>query len=117
MFNLQVGSKREELRYLFVNGSGIDMFNSQVFATAFIGINISSSIVSFILIVGLVTLVTLPFTFELTWRVIWSYAGTILLTFVLPAVIKFLSTKILKGCIFGPTFIKTRAGDSPAVIA
>ncbi|CAK9053361.1 Hypothetical protein (Fragment) [Durusdinium trenchii] len=83
-----------------------------VFATAFIGINISSSIVSFILIVGLVTLVTLPFTFELTWRVIWSYAGTILLTFVLPAVIKFLSTKILKGCIFGPTFIKTRAGAS-----
>lgn len=81
-----------------------------VFATAYIGINISSSIVSYILIVALVTLVTLPFTFALTWRVIWENLGTILVTFVLPKILNFILMKLTKKCIFGPTFIKSRAG-------
>lgn len=83
-----------------------------VFATAYIGINISSSIVSYILIVALVTLVTLPFTFALTWRVIWENLGTILVTFVLPKILNFILMKLTKKCIFGPTFIKSRAGAS-----
>ena len=83
-----------------------------VFATGFIGINISSAIISYILIVGLVTLVALPFTFELTWRVIWGYVPTILVAFVLPAVISFVQMKALKKFLFGGTFIKTRAGAS-----
>ena len=82
-----------------------------VFATGFIGINISSSIISYILIVGLVTLVALPFTFELTWRVIWDYVPTILVAFVLPAIISFVQMKALKKCLYGGTFIKTRAGE------
>ena len=82
-----------------------------VFATGFIGINISSAIISYILIVGLVTLVALPFTFELTWRVIWDYVPTILVAFVLPAVISFVQMKALKKFLFGGTFIKTRAGQ------
>jgi prepilin signal peptidase PulO-like enzyme (type II secretory pathway) len=76
-------------------------------------INISSSIVSYILIVALVTLVTLPFTFALTWRVIWENLGTILVTFVLPKILNFILMKLTKKCIFRPTFIKSRAGHPP----
>jgi len=83
-----------------------------VFATTFIGINISSAIVSYILIVGLVTLILLPFFFALTWKVIWRSVPYILTTFVVPKIISFVSMKICKKCIFGPTFIKTRAGAS-----
>ena len=56
------------------------------------------------------TLVTLPFTFALTWRVIWENLGTILVTFVLPKILNFILMKLTKKCIFGPTFIKSRAG-------
>ncbi|CAJ1433594.1 unnamed protein product, partial [Effrenium voratum] len=83
-----------------------------VFSTTFIGINISSAIVSYILIVALVTLITIPFTFELTWQVIWNALPTILLTFVLPKILTIISMKIFKKCLYGGTFIKTRAGAS-----
>ena len=81
-----------------------------VFSTGFIGISISSAIVSYILIVGLVTIILLPFCFSLTWNVIWRQLPTIIFTFVIPKIISFVSMKICKKCLFGPTFVKTRAG-------
>lgn len=83
-----------------------------VFATGYIGINISASIVSYILIVAVVTVILLPFCFSLTWNVIWRNVPMIITTFVIPKIISFVSMKLFKKCLFGPTFIKTRAGVS-----
>jgi len=83
-----------------------------VFATGYIGINISASIVSYILIVAVVTVILLPFCFSLTWNVIWRNVPMIITTFVIPKIISFVSMKLLKKNLFGPTFIKTRAGAS-----
>lgn len=83
---------------------------SLVAANSFIGVYISSTICSYILIVGFVTLVALPFTFELTWRVILSSLIPVLLLFVLPNLLAQLTVKICKKSLFGRTFIKSRAG-------
>lgn len=85
---------------------------SLVAANAFIGIYISSTIVSYILIVGFVTLVAFPFTFELTWHVIWNSLLAVLLVFVVPNVLVATCMKIFKKCLFGRTFVKSRAGAS-----
>ena len=86
-----------------------------VFATGYIGINISASIVSYILIVAVVTVILLPFCFSLTWNVIWRNVPMIITTFVIPKIISFVSMKLLKKKLFGPTFIKTRAGANKSL--
>ena len=83
---------------------------SLVAANAFIGTYISSTIVSYMLIVGFTTLVAFPFTFELTWHVIWNSLLAVLLLFVVPNLLVATAMKIFKKCLFGRTFVKSRAG-------
>eukprot|EP00931_Biecheleriopsis_adriatica_P037968 TRINITY_DN21779_c0_g3_i1.p1 TRINITY_DN21779_c0_g3~~TRINITY_DN21779_c0_g3_i1.p1 ORF type:complete len:544 (+),score=102.27 TRINITY_DN21779_c0_g3_i1:81-1634(+) len=82
------------------------------YSATFIGVNISSTIVSFILLVLVICLITIPFSFPIVWRLIWGYAPFVWWTFIFPAVISLLSRMILKKCIFSAFLFKTRAGAS-----
>jgi len=78
------------------------------YSASFIGVFISSTVIGFAMIVLVVTLVCLPFSWPVLFEVIWSYRMLILLT-ILPFLAKPLATALFKICAFGPDFFRNRA--------
>eukprot|EP00931_Biecheleriopsis_adriatica_P037967 TRINITY_DN21779_c0_g2_i2.p1 TRINITY_DN21779_c0_g2~~TRINITY_DN21779_c0_g2_i2.p1 ORF type:complete len:1168 (+),score=198.52 TRINITY_DN21779_c0_g2_i2:212-3505(+) len=82
------------------------------YSATFIGVNISSTIVSYILLVIVICLITIPFSYPIVWRLLWSYAPFVWWTFVFPAVISAVSRLILKKCVFTNFLYRSRGGAS-----
>ncbi|CAE8714044.1 unnamed protein product [Polarella glacialis] len=82
------------------------------YSAGFIGILISSTVISFVLIVLVVVLATIPLSWPLLWNMIWDMKEWIIYAFLLPKVAHILITLIFKKCLFTDTLIRNRGAAS-----
>merc|ERR1712187_1043001 len=52
---------------------------------------------------------TLPFSWDVPWRILWSYRKIILWVFIVPNVFQIIQNVIMKKCLFKATTITQRA--------
>eukprot|EP00931_Biecheleriopsis_adriatica_P027992 TRINITY_DN16743_c0_g2_i1.p1 TRINITY_DN16743_c0_g2~~TRINITY_DN16743_c0_g2_i1.p1 ORF type:complete len:2408 (-),score=436.36 TRINITY_DN16743_c0_g2_i1:52-7275(-) len=80
-----------------------------MYSGGFIGIMISSTILGFMLIVFLVTLITIPLSWPILWNMIWAMRETLWWVFIFPYLVQTIGLMVVKKLLFTDFFFKNRA--------
>jgi len=78
----------------------------------FMGELVASTIVGFVVIVLICTLVALPFAWSLPWKMLWNNRNFILYTLVLPQLIQPIISFVLKKFLYDKKMVRHRAAAS-----